>query len=167
VPFLRYVKYRNCGLRSFILKRNNKGNSDTQGHCCEPTVTSFHIVTLCPTVTSVPIVATVYSNSDISFRCATVCFNNDPGSCGLPSSLEKCDRQTDIDGPIRCFSSPLEHEEHLKRIQLCHHLCKLKIHFYTLYNRYINITESACQLHVSAINGHPQVLWNMNLKNNC
>jgi hypothetical protein len=36
---------RNCGLRSLLLERNNKGNIGIQGHCCEPTITS--VATVC------------------------------------------------------------------------------------------------------------------------
>jgi hypothetical protein len=39
-----------------------------------------------------------------------------------------------------------------------------RIHFITLYNIQINIIESAYPLHVSAVNGHLQVLCNTNIK---
>jgi hypothetical protein len=48
------------------------------------------------------------------FNVETMCSNNDFGSCSLTSSSEKCDRQTDMNEPIKCSSLTLKREEHLK-----------------------------------------------------
>lgn len=44
---------------------------------------------------------------------ATVCSNNTSGSYGLPNFQDKRDRETDMDGPIKC-SLTLERQEHAK-----------------------------------------------------
>jgi hypothetical protein len=73
-----------------------KGNNVMQNHCCDNVIRGHCWLT---TITSVPTVATCVQTMVSVLTVATMCSNNDPGSCGLPSSKGKRDihtnRQTD------------------------------------------------------------------------
>jgi hypothetical protein len=56
---------RSLPRRSLSLERNNKGNNDIQGHCCD--VIRSHWCE--PSMTSLPTVKAMYSNNDLGRHC--------------------------------------------------------------------------------------------------